>query len=136
GTLLGYLHPLTTYPDRVGYAAGALFAAGVVAGVVAGPRRERRLLLALAALAVAGYATIAAGRATFWGAFGIPAFGAGQARYHYAATLPLVAVGCLLLARLGAAIPARLKTALLVAWLGGTATLYAGRPWRIDTHDA
>jgi hypothetical protein len=133
----GLAYTPASYPSATGYVLGGLVAAAIVVGLIVAAPRERRLLLALTGMVLAIYAVIAAGRATLY-AQTAPAYGAALPRYHHAVTIPLVAILCLLLARLAAALrpPAWTGTALLVGWVLVAAGLYARTPWRIELHRA
>jgi len=79
--------------------------------------QTRRWIAALALFALAAYGLIAVGRSIFFQLEKIGA-AAASARYHYAATIPLAALLCLIVARLSAMAPAPrgARAALLLLW--------------------
>jgi hypothetical protein len=132
--VLGFFRP--PYPSPACWAAIAAFCAGVGLVVWRGDGLARRAALAMVALATTIYVVIALGRASIYTALKIPPWAiAGYARYHYAATIPIVVLLCLILQHASR----RLRRPLLrsVALVAGLALIVAGRlqsTFAIDEH--
>jgi len=95
--VLGPLWERSRYPDAGLLLAAAAVGATLVAGLVAGPPRTRRLVLATLLVATGAYAVVSAGRAGLYELLGPRngqdpiSFGATTARYHYLAQFGLAA---------------------------------------------
>ena len=121
------------YPDRFSPWALALVGAGVSVLLWRGDAATRRTAIGLAVLTAGAYLVIAMGRVR------LPLPGivlATQIRYHYAASIPLVALLCLALREIGGIgwlrrIP---RVALLVGGLGGYIWTYARSDFGVDQH--
>jgi len=131
--LLGFYNP-TWATAWVWYAIAAAFAAiGVLVGRRSPPIVGRQLV-ACALLAVGCYGIIAGARAVLVLAIA-PRLVTELPRYHYVAQLLLAMLVCVVLAQVGAALPAWSKRALLVGWYGLTLASYARFARVIDNHD-
>src|SRR5262249_3768864 len=116
------------YPSLACWAAVAAFCAGL--GLVAwrGDRPTRRAALAMGVLAVGVYLVIALGRASEYAGLRIPAWGAaGYERYHYVATIPVVALLCLVLQQAGRLRGAPSALPRWLALIAGLGLIVAGR---------
>jgi hypothetical protein len=111
----------------VAYAGVAAIAAALAGTLPAAPPATRRLLVGLLLLTVAAYAMIALGR-------GVLHFQGIEPRYHYSASVPLVLVLALMLARAAhrVPLPARVADVGLAACLALGTLGYARNAWRID----
>jgi hypothetical protein len=109
--------------------------AGASIAVASGDAVLRRRLLAAGLLALACYASVAAGRAAVLSALGM-AHGALADRYHYAATAPLALLLCLLLHGMQTrlALGRTPVTSLLLLWLAWSTGSYARNAPRIEHH--
>jgi len=110
-----------------------LFAGAFLATLGLAPGRVRRVALGLLLLAVACYAMIALGRALYAKSV---AEAAARTRYHYVATIPLVALLCLMINQLTARVRRRagLHGLMLLTWMGGSLWFYAQAEPFIDLH--
>jgi hypothetical protein len=121
--VLGAAYPITRYPDAVAAGTGAVLAASVSGALIWGSWNDRRVLIALLAVAVGGYFAVAAGRASFYAALAPPDFllrlyAEHSLRYHYLSQVALAAVLCVGLAeaRRHVSWSARTTTLLFCAW--------------------
>ena len=126
GSVLGFFMP-NEFPSP----AAGLAVAGVVAGLgilaVRGEAGTLRRVAALVALGVGIYLVIAVGRGQIYVMFKMsPTSAAKVARYHYAGTLPIVVLLCLVLQELGR-LPALRRIPAPLALCGGLASIVAGR---------
>lgn len=118
---------------------GTLCLAGIALVLLRAPVLHKRRLLAFVLTAVATYALIAAGRATFYLAFGKSVvLAATESRYHYVGLLSIAIVFCLLLNDLGRVAPlgAWRGNVLLVGWLGAVVFCFVRYHQPIDAHAA
>src|SRR5262249_13793689 len=100
GTVLGFF--LRSYPDPASLAAIAAFCVGLCVAAWGSHWAARRAMLALPALAAGIYLVIALGRAHAYEAFHVPPQqAAAVSRYHYAGSLPVAVLLCLVLQQLG-----------------------------------
>lgn len=129
---------LDTYPSPLAYTIAGAYLVFFLAVLVLSPPATRRLLVALAVIALSTYAIIAAGRAAPFAASAVRAYGAYADRYHYVGSIPLAIILCVALGRLGAALRlgARSADGLLLVCIGFTAFLYGRSGWTIDHHAA
>jgi hypothetical protein len=87
-----------TYPDAASVVAIAAFASGVVLVLASGKPDLRRAALAMGILALGIYGVIAVGRASHYVMFNqAPARIAAQPHFHYAGTIPIVVLLCLMI---------------------------------------
>jgi hypothetical protein len=132
---LGFAGVHVPYPGLLTNLVAACAGAALLAVAVTGDARTRRLLLALALVAVAAYGIIALGRSNVYLMFKQPAtVAAATPRYHYVGALPLVLLGCVVLGRLAdwrriRSIPA---LPVLALWLAIQAVGYASAGLTID----
>ena len=135
--LLGFLplppslREIASWSHGLPYAVAFLYAAAMIATLVWSGASDRRRLAALLLIAGATYGMIALGRAPFFEIWRM-AEAASPARYHYVATAPLAAALCLFLARVGAWMRLRARSAnlALAVWVGVMAFLCApSRPF-------
>ncbi len=125
GTLFGFFMPS---PDH-GWAEAITVAAltgGLALVLWRGSWERRRAALAMVVLWAGVYFMIAAGRAHIYALYGTPPASAAMiGRYHYAGTIPLVALLCILLQQLGRhlgprLVPGGLAVTLAVGlWVSG-----------------
>jgi hypothetical protein len=135
GTMLGFFLP-ETYPSPAASGAVAMLAAALGLLLWRGSPRTRRLALGTGALWAGIYLMIAAGRGHVYSMLHVPpATAAAVGRYHYAGTIPLVVLLCLVLREAGRlpglrAVPRALAVvvALVALIIGRYAT-----DFRIDT---
>jgi hypothetical protein len=126
-TILAFFMP-ATHPSPMAWMALAALLAGVALVLWRGSRDTRRDALAMLVLWVGVYLMIAAGRANVLAAFKVPpAVGAATQRYHYAGTIPIVALLCLALQQLGR-LPGLRAIPAWVALAVGLALLVRGDP--------
>jgi hypothetical protein len=117
GTLLGFFLP-PTYPSEATSIAVVALAAGLGFLLWRGSWAVRREALAMLALWASVYLVIATGRANMYAVFNIrPESAAIMGRYHYAGTIPLVVLMCMMLQQAGRlpglrAVPRGLASAL------------------------
>jgi len=131
--LCGFYFPSWLQPP-VWYAVLGVFVA-VAIGVTRGaPPPVRRRLAAAALLVLACYGVIAAARAVLVLSIASNLL-TEITRYHYVGQLVLALTLCLVLARLGSAVPSWAARALLAAWYGLTLMSYARFAVPIDNHD-
>jgi hypothetical protein len=140
--VLGAAYPLTRYPDFVAIGTAAVLAAGVSGALIRGSWKDRRVLVALLAVAIGGYFAVAAGRASIFAALGSPGvlvrFYADSLRYHYLAQVALAVVVCLVLAEAGRHVSWSRRTTRLLFCAWGLWAVVTGvllRP-AIDHKDA
>ena len=133
-TVLGFWSR-AAYPTRASWVALVTLAVGIGFALARGTWATRRQVVAMVALWVGGYVVVAIGRANIYAAFKIPpAAAASIGRYHYAGTIPLVAVVCIVLHEIGRlpglrAVPRGLAAAAILAvWVAG----YLGGNFTID----
>jgi hypothetical protein len=109
-----------------------LFATCLLLLLWRGDMRTRRVVLGMAILCLAAYIPIAIGR------YGFVDPRAAQPRYHYVGSLPIVVLGCLILAHLARVWPLRPAplVGLLVTTLALGAYGWARSDFRIDDHGA
>jgi hypothetical protein len=101
GTLLGFFLP-SAYPHPADWLAVVALVAGLGLLLWHAGWETRRTALALGAVWAGVYLMIAAGRAHLYALFGVPAASAAtMGRYHYAGTVPLVCVLCMVLQQMG-----------------------------------
>jgi hypothetical protein len=137
GTTLSFF--LGTYPDVRSLVAAAALAGGFALALWRGGGFARRVMLAMLVLTASTYLLIAVGRAHIYQVLGIPP---GQAasvdRYHYAGSLPVAVVVCLVLQQVGRLGPLRRVPPglALAAGLGVLAVGYTRSGMRIDQHYA
>jgi hypothetical protein len=136
---------LGPFADGFGHSAALIGPTVVVfclgLGLVAwrGDGRARRVLIAMAVLAVTVYALIAVGRAAAYAMFNADVVEAAKApRYHYVGTLPITVLFSLILRELSrvrgvSAVPGWLA---LGTGLGLLVAGYGGSHFRIDRHAA
>jgi len=99
----GFFLAARAYPDRASWIALALLAAGLVVLWWRSGPAARRAAIALASLSCGIYFAIAIGRIWF---LPLPTL-AAQARYHYVAAIPLIALECMVLREVGQIGPLR-----------------------------
>jgi hypothetical protein len=131
--LLGFFP--VAFPSPVSLAPVALFTASLVWVAWRSPA-ARRPLGACTLLLLAVYGVIAAGRARYIGDVPL-AFFVAQRRYHYVGFLLVAVLVCIVLVDLAARVrlPAALKAAALLVWIGITAAAYGALRPPIDHHD-
>ena len=135
GTVLGGVYPAARYPAPLALAALAAFAAALAFASVRAGRAARRHAAAVAVVALACYATIAAGRAELFVALHRPLAPAAAAfRYHYLASAALTVVVCWVLHRVSTPAMTRWPNAVLVGALAALALSLRAAP-AIDHHD-
>ena len=99
--VLGYFLPKES-PSMAAWLAASAFVAGLALLVVRGEARSRRLAAAMVVLATGMYLVIAVGRGYTYVLFKLgPAVAGRTARYHYAGSLPVVILLCLIVEQLG-----------------------------------
>jgi len=134
----GHLLPFGEYPSGRTLAFGAGFWAFVAGALFIADRRRRRWVCFALLLSGACYAMIAVGRAVLYAILTRrPAYGAMEARYHYAPTLCLAvafAIAAETYLRQSGRHADRLAWTLAAAW--GAVLLAAGvrSGWHIDPH--
>jgi hypothetical protein len=139
GTTLGAFLPPSAYPSPAAWGAIVAYLCGLGILFWRGDGAARRTTMALMALAVAIYVLIASGRSVTYALFNISAASAGRvARYHYAGSLPVAIILCLILQQVGRlpafrAIPAPLA---LVTGLGAIAYGAVLHPLAIQLYEA
>jgi hypothetical protein len=139
GTTLSAFLPPSSYPSPAASAAIAGYLCGLGVLFWRGDGAARRTTIAMTALAAAIYVLIATGRSGTYAMFSISAASAGRvARYHYAGSLPIAIILCLILQQLGrlpafGAIPAPLA---LVAGLGAIVYGAVLHPLSIQLYNA
>ena len=128
GTVLGVFMP-ETYPSAASMIAGVTFVAGLAFAAWRSDRFARRALLAMLVLAGGIYFVVALGRAHAYQEFHVPfARAASVSRYHYAGSIPLTVVLCLVLQQVGRLPWLRaLRPGLALA--AGLGTLAIGHLW-------
>jgi len=139
GLMLGIPQPHFKYPGLPASLAIGLFAAGTTLAVVLSRGAGRRLLVALALLAIANYGAIAAVRAVLYPMIGVPLEGAAAvSRYHYLGALWLCVMLCVALARLAAwsGVGRLPGSALLAVWIVYAALAARAYSASIDQHVA
>jgi hypothetical protein len=124
----GFAMAPATYPDAASVAAIAAFASGVALMLAYGEPDLRRAALAMGILALGIYGVIAVGRAYHYVVFHLaPARIAAEPHFHYAGTIPIVVLLCLMIeqvARLShraASVRALTLGAGIIAWMLGFA---------------
>ena len=101
GTMLGFFLP-KSYPSPAAWGAVVALAAGLGVLLWRGSARTRRLALAMTVLWAGVYLMIASGRGHIYAMMHVPASTAATVgRYHYAGTIPLVVLLCLVLREVG-----------------------------------
>lgn len=134
GVKVGQADPLfLPWADPEAPVALAAFVALVVAALVAGDRRERRLVVVFLLVALALYGPIAAGRVALARLLVFTGDQAAQARHHYAGPLPLLLASCVALHVL-----TRGRRVGRVAVAGLVVVLAGGWVWRtrhLDLHE-
>src|SRR5262245_11405923 len=101
GTVLGPLLPETD-PSAASVVASVAFGGGLAFAIWRGDWPARRAMLAMLVLAGGIYFVIALGRAHAYQVFHIPfARAASVSRYHYAGSIPLTVLLCLVLQQIG-----------------------------------
>src|SRR5262249_7464729 len=101
GTILGFFLP-GTYPHPVSVIAIAAFGAGLALAAWRADWPARRSMLAMLALAGGIYLLIALGRAHVYQMFHVPpSRAASMSRFHYAGSVPVTVLWCLVLEQLG-----------------------------------
>ena len=92
----GFAMAPDTYPDAASMATVAGFAGGVALALAYGEPDVRRAISAMLVLALGIYGVIAVGRASYYVLFHVaPATLAAWPRFHYAGTIPIVVLLCL-----------------------------------------
>jgi len=99
----GFFWAAGAYPDRASWIVLALAGAGIAVLSWRGSPAARRAVIGLTSLSLGVYLTIALGRTWFLA----PPKLAMQARYHYVAGIPIIAVLCLVLQEVGRSGPLR-----------------------------
>jgi len=106
------------WPSTGSLAVAAAAAVVLAGGLVAGARTTRRLLVALAVLAVGTYAAVALARAPLYVLLDwAPSKVAATARYHYLAQAALALAVCVSLHALSTRLPPRVGSAVIVVAL-------------------
>jgi hypothetical protein len=133
--VLGFAAVPVQFPNWPSVLAIVCFAGAFLATLGVAPGRVRRVAVGLLLLAVACYAMIALGRALYAQSI---AEAAGRTRYHYVATIPLVALLCLMINQLTSRVRRRaaLHGLILLTWMGGALWFYAQAEPFIDLHAA
>jgi hypothetical protein len=137
--VLGSGESTIPYPGPAALAIAGCVLAGMLAGTVGASPPARRQLAMLVLLALASYAAVALGRASFFGVFRYPlGRAATSARYHYLPLMLVAAAVCLALAPLRAwrAGAARAVDGAAAAFVLARLALLVLRPLAIDHHDA
>jgi len=137
--VLGSGESTTPYPGPAAMAIAGCVLAAIVAGLLGSSPPARRQLAVLVLLALASYAAVALGRASFFGVFHYPlGRAATSARYHYLPLMLVAAAVCLALAPLRAwrAGAARAVDGAAAAFVLARLALLGLRPLAIDHHDA
>jgi hypothetical protein len=135
GTILGFFMP-KPYPSPASRIAVSALAAGTGFLLWRGAARTRRYALGMAALWAGVYLMIAIGRGHIYALMNVPAAtAAAVGRYHYAGTIPLAALVCLVLREVGH-LPVLRAVPRSVAVVLSLALVLEGRQasgFRIDT---
>jgi len=131
----GFADPVITSPTISTYLVAAMAATCLLAALLLGPARTRRLLIALCILALGGYGFIALGRAGLYAMVPtLPVYGAAIPRYHYEGACLFAIALAIALAAVGRRVCARARWhgVLLAWWLALAALLYRGSGWTIQ----
>lgn len=124
------------YPLVAAVAASVTFGIGVLALLTRASDRQKRQLLACVVLALGCYGVIAFGRAVVFAEIFTVVPAETVSRYHYASSIPLVIIVCLLLNHVATPLRlGRLRDVALVAWIGFTAFAAWRSARLIDHHD-
>jgi len=133
GTILGFF--LGTYPDLRSVVVIVVFAGCIAFALWRGDGAARRAMLAMLVVTVGIYLLIAIGRGHIYQVFHVPpAQAAAVDRYHYAGSLPVVVLLCLVLQQIGRLGPLRRVPSglALATGLGMLAVGYARSGMVID----
>ena len=135
--LIGAWLPDASYPGLLIGALAVAFALAAGAAVAKGDAPSRRAILTCLLFAAGAYGITALGRApVVGGQLWLLAPLATQSRYHYAALVPMVVAGCLVLRVLTPPLPRAIGDAALVVWLAALALGLYRQPPAIDHYDA
>lgn len=139
---LGFIHEPRWRGGWLSLLVFGLWTWGAIRVLRRGTKDERAELLAFLALLIGCYGMVAVGRASIYDSaspFGVGVqVAAGAPRYHYAATVPLTLILCLILSQIRLPGPsgARAARVALASWLGlAVAAWMSTAPW-IDHHPA
>ena len=133
GTVLSFF--LGTYPDLRSVVVVVVFAACLAFALWRGDGAARRAMLAMLVVTVGIYLLIAIGRGHIYQVFNVPpAQAASVDRYHYAGSLPVAVLLCLVLQQIGRLGPLRRVPSglALAVGLGALAAGYAHSGMVID----
>lgn len=121
-------------PDALVRPVAVVATVAVLWVLARGSRDTRRYLIAMLVLVAGTYGMVAMGRAVFFAGDALH-IGMSQPRYHYVGTIPLAIILGIVLAHLGARLPAGgVGPLLLGSWALATLGLRAASAPFIDTH--